>query len=125
MRKKRYISVIMAFLTMGTNLVSLCPAGQGNIVEIHLTVVPCTSHDCHRTHEQHSCEQKECNHGLCNDIPALEACNITQQNQFVSYATLVSGVVADAVLPVDPVQIARSFFDLHVPFPHVSTPLRI
>jgi hypothetical protein len=117
--------VIMAFLIMGTNLVSLCPAGQGTTVEIHLTVVPCTSHECHRTQEQHSCEQKECNHGVCNDISALEACNITQQNQFVFYATPVSFAVADALLPADPVQIARSFFDLHVPLPHVSTPLRI
>jgi hypothetical protein len=115
----------MAFLTMGTNLVSLCPAGQNNAMEVHLTVVPCTSHECHRTQGQHSCGQKECNHGICNDISALEACNITQQNQFIFYATPVSPVVVDAALPVCTVQIARSFSGNHVPFPHVSTPLRI
>jgi hypothetical protein len=115
----------MAFLTMGTNLISLCPASQGNTVEIHLTVVPCTSHECHRTQEQHSCEQTECNHGLCNDISVLEACNITPQNQFDSYAIPVSVAVAYAALPVEPVRIARSFLDPHVPFSHISTPLRI
>jgi hypothetical protein len=125
MRPDKFVSLLTIFLTTAANFISLCPANESHAVNVHLTVVPCTAHECNRTPTPYSCEKKECDNGLCNDIFLIELVKTPQQHQFYFCTPPVSTVVTDLAPLIFPAHISRSSVGRHVPLPQLMTPLRI
>jgi hypothetical protein len=124
MRSNTFTSLLMFFLTIAANFISLCPASQSTTGEVHLSLVSCTGHECNRNQETHSCTQEECKHDFCNDKFIIESCSVSQQDHYCFSTPSVPVIIADASLPVNPT-ITPSSFNLPVSFSQLRTPLRI
>jgi hypothetical protein len=121
----RLLSLFMAFMTMGANFVSLCPASDTHAAEVHFSIVPCTAHECNRATPSHSCGQQECEHEFCNDKSLLESDLPRQNSQFTIYTDQIPVVIGDVTPPAIPIIINPPTLDRLACFLQLLTPLRI
>jgi hypothetical protein len=84
----------MAFMAMGANFISLCPASNSHAAEVHLSMLACTAHECNQAASSHSCGQHECEHDFCNDLSLLESSLPRQSSQFATYTVPIPVVIA-------------------------------
>lgn len=104
----RPLSLFMAFMTIGANYISLCPAGNSHAAEVHFLMAACTAHECNQSAPSHSCGQHECEHDFCNDLSLLESSFPRQNSQFAFYTVPIPVVIADIMFPADQVFVKRS-----------------
>jgi hypothetical protein len=119
------LSLIMVFFTIGANFISVCPANQNRATEVHLSIVPCTAHECSQAVPSHSCEKQKCEHHFCDDQSLIESNLPRQTGQLIIYMVPIPFVIADIRLPAIPTFINHSNFDHHASSPQLLTPLRI
>ena len=100
MRSNKFKSLFMLFLTLSANFISLCPASEKQCADVHLFIVSCTAHDCHRALAQQSCAKEDCKHDVCNDKSVLEINTLTQQDLFSYTVPIVFGVAAEFYVPI-------------------------
>ena len=121
----RLLSLFMVFMTAGANFVSLCPASDTHAAEVHLSIVPCTAHECNRATPSHSCGQQECNHDFCKDQSLLETFLTRQQDQLHYYVSPVPVEIASMMRPFIEAFINRSPSTPPASFQPLFVPLRI
>ena len=125
MHADRHLSLFMAFMTIGANFVSLCPASDTHAAEVHLSIVTCTAHECNRAEPSHSCEQQECEHDFCCDKSLLESFLARQTDQLHNHISAVPVVITDMMIPAIRVFINCSSSAPPVAFQPLFVPLRI
>jgi len=121
---KYYASVVMIVLALWANLLSFCPEGSRQALDVHFSLVPCTAHECTRSQTSHSCEQ-ECHHKFCNDRSVLESSNRTENvhlDDFIAQVPMFSIMYGT---PANPGQTFQNNLQLLIPPSVILTPLRI